>query len=98
MILFDTDHISVLRMPASERQSRLLARIAGAGEADESMPARTTNDVMLAPLLMAKPRTPAQTICSVSEAYRPDEPAQRASPPTPFRRCCGAGRDCCRRA
>jgi tRNA(fMet)-specific endonuclease VapC len=46
MILFDTDHISVLRMPASERQSRLLARMAGAAMETFGVPVVAVEETM----------------------------------------------------
>lgn len=46
MILLDTDHISVLRMPASERQSRLVGRMAGAGTETFGVPIVVVEETM----------------------------------------------------
>ena len=46
MILLDTDHISVLRMPVSERQSRLLGRMARAAAEAFAVPVVAVEETM----------------------------------------------------
>jgi tRNA(fMet)-specific endonuclease VapC len=46
MILLDTDHVSVLRMPGGDRRSRLLARIALASDEQIAIPVIAAEETM----------------------------------------------------
>lgn len=63
MILLDTDHVTVLRMPPSARRDRLVARLTGAGDEELGVTVITVEEQMRGWLAaIAKERKPQRQI------------------------------------
>ena len=68
MILLDTDHVSVLRMPSSDRRSRLLARLALTTDERIAIPIVAAEETMRGWLsAIAKERQPRRQVYAYRE-------------------------------
>jgi tRNA(fMet)-specific endonuclease VapC len=68
MILLDTDHVTVLRMPANERRDRLLSRLSLAVDEVIAVPVVVTEETMRGWLsTLAKERQPRRQIVAYRE-------------------------------
>lgn len=68
MILFDTDHVSILRMPPSSRRSRLVERIALSTDVSFGIPVVAVEETMRGWLAaIAKERTARRQVTSYRE-------------------------------
>lgn len=68
MILLDTDHVSVLRLPGGDRRSRLLARLALVSDEQIAIPVITAEETMRGWLsAIAKERQPRRQVYAYRE-------------------------------